>query len=343
MRAEAAGLAAFYAGELEAADSAFAALEVGATAARDELTIGRALSLRGMVAQQRGQLALASDRYRDAHRRLEDAGELRAAATAELNLGTVLAERGRASEALPRLVAAGDVFAALGATTEWCAADLNRGNALVALGQAAEARAAAEAALARSAGAPHLRAFALLVGGDALHRQGDEPGAVRAYREALAIGRERGDAHAQVSAHVALAEAGIDETAGLDVEALCTSADDRDRWTLARGRLALRHGTHEARALARACAELGVRAEAADRLERAFRGHAIRAGSRTRPRGGPRPTLCRTCAAPHAALSPRRPPRSGRARGRSDLARSPRSRRWCPPRAPRDEVWLRAC
>ncbi|MEJ7599192.1 MAG: sigma 54-interacting transcriptional regulator [Kofleriaceae bacterium] len=277
LRAEAAGLAAFYAGELEAADTAFAALEVGATAARDELTIGRALSLRGMVAQQRGQLALASDRYREAHGRLEATGELHAAATAELNLGTGLAARGRASEALPRLVAAGREFAALGATTEWCAADLNRGNALVALGQAAEAQVAADAALARSAGAPHLRAFALLVGGDARHQLGDEAGAVRAYREALAIGRERGDAHAQISAYVALAEAGVDEAAGIDVEALCASADDRDRWTLARGRLALRQGTHEARALARACSDIGARAESADRLERAFRGHAIAA------------------------------------------------------------------
>ena len=84
-----------------------------------------------MVAQQRGQLGLASDRYREAVRRLTEVGEVHAAAIAELNLGTVLAERGRASEALPRLAAAGRVFAELGATTEWCAAELNRGNALL--------------------------------------------------------------------------------------------------------------------------------------------------------------------------------------------------------------------
>src|SRR5262249_7575781 len=127
LRAEAAGLAAFYLGELDAADSAFAALEVGGAAANDLVSVGRALSLGGMVGQQRGQLGLASDGYREAARRLHDAGELHAAATAELNLGTVLAGRGRASEALPRLAAAGRVFAELGATTESIAADLNRG------------------------------------------------------------------------------------------------------------------------------------------------------------------------------------------------------------------------
>ncbi|HEY0251015.1 MAG TPA: tetratricopeptide repeat protein, partial [Kofleriaceae bacterium] len=47
LRAEAAGLAAFYLGELADADRAFAALEVTATASGDEAAIGRALSLRG--------------------------------------------------------------------------------------------------------------------------------------------------------------------------------------------------------------------------------------------------------------------------------------------------------
>jgi transcriptional regulator with GAF, ATPase, and Fis domain len=312
LRAEAAGLAAFYLGELAEADAAFAALELGATAANDPATIGRALSLRGMVAQQRGQLGLASDRYQDAARRLHEVGELHAAAVAELNLGTVLAERGRASDALPRLAAASRVFADLGATTELIAADLNRGNALLALGQLEDARVAAETAIARADGAPHLRAFALLVAGDARRRLGDEPGAVGLYREALAIGAERGDAHAQISAHVALAEAGQRVAVDADVEALCASQDDRDRWTIARGRLAVREsgrgtgsqpsisswpdrgsGSHAAitdttrrsgsvaaltdpaAPLARACSEVGARAADGDRIERAFRAHAV--------------------------------------------------------------------
>jgi transcriptional regulator with GAF, ATPase, and Fis domain len=238
LRAEAAGLATFYLGELDEADRAFAALELGGAAAGDGAAVGRALSLRGMVAQQRGQLGLASDRYREAARKLDEVGEVHAAAVAELNLGTALAERGRASEALPRLAAASRVFAELGATTEQVAADLNRGNALLAVGQAEEAYAAADAALAHADGAPHLRAFALLVRGDALRRLGEEISAERAYRDALAIGIERKDAHAQVSAYVALAEAG--HYVDADVEALCASDDDRDRWTIARGRLALR-------------------------------------------------------------------------------------------------------
>jgi len=289
LRAEAAGLAAFYLGELEAADAAFAALEVGAAASGDAATVGRASSLRGMVAQQRGQLGLASDRYREAARRLAEVGELHAAATAELNLGTVLAERGRASEALPRLAASERVFAELGATTESCAAELNRGNALLLVGQVDDARVAAETAVARADGAPHLRAFALIVAGDARRRLGDEVGAILNYREALAIAAQRGDAHAQISAHIALAEAGQSGGDGAAIEALCASDDDRDRWTLARGRLALRDPATAAggstagslaeatAALARACAEVAARATDADRLERAFRGHAIAA------------------------------------------------------------------
>jgi len=306
LRAEAAGLAAFYLGELDDADTAFAALELGGAATNDGATVGRALSLRGMVAQQRGQLGLASDRYHEAVRRLGEVGELHAAAVAELNLGTVLAERGRASDALPRLAAASRVFAELGATTELCAADLNRGNALLAVGQLDDARAAAESALGRADGAPHLRAFALLVAGDSRRRLGDEPSAIRCYRDALAIGVERGDAHAQVSAHVALAEAGHRD-ASVDVETLCASADDRDRWTLARGRLALRDSLVDqssALPLARACTEVAARATESDRLERAFRAHSIAAQLAHRARDG---SLSRSEAdrarAAHAAMT----------------------------------------
>jgi len=287
LAAEAAGLGAFYLGELDEADAAFAALELGASAAGDTAATGRASSLRGMVAQQRGQLGLASDRYREAARRLGEVGEIHAAAVAELNLGTVLAERGRASEALPRLAAAGRVFADLGATTELCAAELNRGNALLAVGQIDDARRAAESALARAEGAPHLRAFALLVLGDARRRLGDDGGAARSYREALAIAAERGDMHAQISAHIALAEAGHRDSEGADVEALCASDDDRDRWTIARGKLALATGATppaDARVLAASCAEVAARAGDADRIERAFRGHAVAAALAHRAR-----------------------------------------------------------
>ena len=366
LRAEAAGLAAFYLGELEAADAAFAALEVGAAAAGDATTAGRASSLRGMVAQQRGQLGLASDRYREAARRLGEVGELHAAATAELNLGTVLAERGRASEALPRLAAAGRVFAELGATTESCAAELNRGNALLLVGQVDEARVAAEAALARAGGAPHLRAFALLVAGDARKRLDDEPGAIRNYREALAGAAERGDAHAQISAYIALAEAGQRDGDGVAIEALCASDDDRDRWTLARGRLALRdpaslvgpRATGEATsitgprgpgslgeatlALARACAEVAVRAADADRIERAFRGHAIAAqlAHRARDLGLARAEAERARLGHAAWIAATAPAFRAAVDGDPDLARLPGTEPSEPPRPGRDEPQL---
>src|SRR5690606_7780589 len=82
---------------------------------------------------------------------------------------------------------------------------------------------------------------ALLVAGDAKRKLGDEAGAIASYREALAIG---GDTHAQISAHVALAEAGVRVASDAEVEALCASQDDRDRWTIARGRLALHLASH---------------------------------------------------------------------------------------------------
>ncbi|HEX3758066.1 MAG TPA: sigma 54-interacting transcriptional regulator [Kofleriaceae bacterium] len=310
LAAEAAGLAAFHLGELDAADAAFAALEVGAAVSGDAAGAGRASSLRGMVARQRGQLGLASDRHREAVRRLTDVGEVHAAAAAELDLGTVLTERGRASEALPRLAAAGRVFAELGARTELCATELHRGSALLQVGQLDDARVAADAAVAHADRAPHLRALGLIVAGDARRRLGDEPGAVARYREALALAIEHGDARAQLGAYVALAEAGQRDgigdgspagaasttapraapgaAAGVAIEALCANDDERDRWVLARGRLALRDPpslvvrpggslADATAALARACAEVAARAGDADRLERAFRGHAIAA------------------------------------------------------------------
>jgi transcriptional regulator with GAF, ATPase, and Fis domain/Tfp pilus assembly protein PilF len=310
LRAEAAGLAAFYLGDLEQADQLFSSIESSAASTRDSAALGRALLLRGMVAQQRGQLALASDRYREAAKQLHAVGEIHAAAVADLNLGTVLSERGRPGEALPRLVEAWHVFGELGATTEQVAANVNRSNALLALGQIHDARATAESALRAAAGAPHLRAFALLVLGDTKRRLGEKSGAKTAYEEALQIATDRGDAQAQLSAHIALAELG--HPSNSNATPLCASDDDRDRWTLACGRLALlRAGTdrnpnrfpfemnppdtgnrpttlHDQlqsaeaitdeidwHALALACQEVAQRATSADRMERAFRAHAV--------------------------------------------------------------------
>lgn len=279
LRAESSGLAAFYLGDVDDADRLFAALEMTATATGDDAAVGRALSLRGMVAQQRGQLGLASDRYREAARRLDAAGEVHAAAVAELNLGTALSERGRASEALPRLAAAGHAFAQCGATTEQAAAHINRGNALLAVGQIDEAGAAVELGLTNASGVPHLCAFALLVRGDVMRRQGKDASAWQVYRDALRIAVQSGDAHVQLNAHVALVELG--RPGDGDAAALCASDDDRDRWVIANGRLALLRddiaGSVDWKALASACADAATRAAHADRMERAFRAHSVAA------------------------------------------------------------------
>ena len=299
VRTESAGLAALPAGDLKSADVALAALEAGATADGDAATSGRALALRATLAEHRGQLGIASDRYREAARRLTEAGELHAAATATLRLGAVLVERGRASDALPRLAEAGRTFDSLGATADGCTAELHRGTALLLIGQVDAARAAAATAVARSTGSPLVRAFALRLAGAARRRLGDAAGALRNYREALAIARAQREVSAQLAAHVALAEVGHCDGAQpggapvaqrvRSVEALCISDDDRARWTLARARLALcdpasveAAGSGESRgaatlALAQACADIAAAATDDDRLERAFRGHAIAA------------------------------------------------------------------
>jgi hypothetical protein len=275
VRAESAGLAALPTGDLKTADAALAALEAGAVADGDAATAGRALALRATVAEQRGQLGIASDRYREAARQLTTAGELHAAAVAVLRLGTVLVERGRAGEAIPRLTEAGQRFGALSASADHCTAELHLGTALLLGGQLEAARAVAATAVARSAGAPLVRAFALRVAGEARRRLGDMTGAMRNFREALAIAATERDAGAQLAARLALADAGTCDDPAL--EPLCSGDQDRDRCTLARGRQAIRGRSPVGDALARACADVASRAADEDRLERAFRGHAIAA------------------------------------------------------------------
>lgn len=259
---------------------------------------GRATWLRGRLAQQRGQLGAASERLREAARQLRHAGDLEAAATAELELGNVLIERGRVSEALTWLTAASRLFGELGATAGWCAAELRRGSGLWRVGRIDEAQAVVDAGLERCPAAPGLRSAGLLAAGEVLRRLGDEPAAVARYREALADAVAREDPRSQLAAHLALAEVAQRESgAGSEgdaaVAALCANDDDRDRWTLARGRRAMRDPATLPRAplgsgpvavlgdasaaLARACADVAVRASDADRLERAFRGHALAA------------------------------------------------------------------
>ncbi|MBK7538575.1 MAG: sigma 54-interacting transcriptional regulator [Myxococcales bacterium] len=297
------GLCAFYRGQLDEAERHFAAAERAAVADAQPVALGRALSLRGMVAQQRGQLALASDRYAHAAHLLSAAGEAHAAATADLNLGTALAERGRHGAALSHTMAAGRVFRSLGADADWVAAEVNRGNSLVALGETTIARQVIEAAQRDPAASPHLRAFARLILAEAARRDGDL-GSARAWcAEVAEDAQQRGDAHALISAQVGLAEAG----AGLphdDLAALATSEDDRQRAALACARRTLLLGGSAAQlGAASASAEaVARRAQDDDRQERAFRGYAVAAALAQRAQDPAAAPLAQRALAAYGAL-----------------------------------------
>ncbi len=308
------GLCAFYRGALDEADRALAAVEATATRDARPVALGRALSMRGMVAQQRGRLTLASERYAQAAQLLAGAGEAHAAATADLNLGTALAERGRHGDALAYTSAAGRVFSALGAA-DGAAAEVNRANSMVAIGESGSARAVLDAVLAPAAAAsPHLRAFGQLVLAELDRRQGDRPAAIALCTQVLDEAEARGDAHARISAHIGLAEAG----AGLPQDAideLATSDDDRQRVALACARRTLLLGGPAAtlRAASAAAAAVAQRAEVGDRQERAFRGFSI-AAQLAAAAGEPTSTaLARRAANLHAALVAAAPPAAAEA------------------------------
>ena len=362
--AEAAGRAALALGELAGADAAFAAF---AAAAEDGVTRARAAVLRGRLAVRRGQLGLACDHLRAAANELVELGERAGAAIAELELGNVLVARGRASEALPPLGSAARTLAELAsdpaavedplgdagepeAGVAWDDAELARGAALLMVGQLEDARTAAEAVLAR--GLPAARAAALVLAGEALHRLGDAPAALGAYREAAHRAAACGDAAAELSARLALEAAGDGD--GAVLAGLCATADDRDLATLARGRRALVDPSWRAElawpndpdaegslraatlAAARACAAVAVRATDADRLERAFRSHALAAQLAHRGRHA---ALARAEAArariAHAAMAAVTAPAFRAALdGHPDLARLPGPE--AGPLAPRD-------
>jgi transcriptional regulator with GAF, ATPase, and Fis domain/tetratricopeptide (TPR) repeat protein len=272
------GLCAFYRGQLDDADRWFAIVEHAATRAARPVALGRAWSMRGMVAQQRGQLALASERYDHAAEILGGAGEVHSAAVADLNLGTVLAERGRHGDALAHVVAAGRVFRALEADADWVAAEVNRGNSLVALGERESALAVVASALRHPAATPHLCAFAQLVEAEIMRRDGDLAAAARRCAEVIEDARARSDAHALISGYIGLVEAGAGP--GSDtVATFATSEDDRQRIALACARRSLLTAApaQELRAAAAAVTQVAQRAQANDRMERAFRASSIAA------------------------------------------------------------------
>src|SRR5690606_8132289 len=81
---ESAGLARLYLGDLGGADSTFAHLEQSARARADRPLLGRALGLRGMAAQSRGDVEVAARLYAEAAATARAAGEVHAAAVYDL-------------------------------------------------------------------------------------------------------------------------------------------------------------------------------------------------------------------------------------------------------------------
>jgi transcriptional regulator with GAF, ATPase, and Fis domain len=202
---EAAGLAAFYRGDLDAAEARFAELERAAEHAGPAIS-GRAAALAAMVALQRGDLAGAAARQQVAAEAARTAGDFHAAAVADLNLATTLAERGRHGDALPVLARAIAALDALGARGERAAAEFNRGTALIAVGDVEGAEAAARAALGLADG--DVAIYAELLLGDIARRRGEAVAARKRYDAA----RERAaGGHARLCALAARAELALAE------------------------------------------------------------------------------------------------------------------------------------
>ena len=276
--AEAAGTALLYQDQPAPADARFlTALEI-ARGLGDRALLGRAHALRGMVAQHQGDLARAAACYRDAAREARAGGDIHAAAIAELNHGTTLAERGRHGEALAVLATATAALAALGQVAERAAAEIDRGLSLLAVGQLEAAAEAARAAteVAPATRVPQLAVFARLLTGDVARRRGEPGAAAAAYEEARALAAAHGLADERHALRaLAVSDATRDpEAADRALAALAAadaSADDRDRTLLCRGRVALARAGGADRTLGDELAALATRAVAEDRRDRAWR------------------------------------------------------------------------
>ncbi len=276
--AEAAGSARLYQDDPSGAEARYAEAERIATAVGDRALIGRARALRGMAAQHRGELALASTWYRDAAVEARAGGDIHAAAIADLNHGTTLAERGRHGEALVVLATATAALAALGQVAELAAGEIDRGLSLLAVGQVDAAAAASRAAAAHADvdRSPQLAVFARLLAGDIARRRGELAAAAEAYEDAseLAARHRLADRRHALRALATLAATRDPAAAShaLDeLEAADASADDRDRTLLCRGRVALTRPGPDAAAVGDQLAALAARARAEDRRDRAWR------------------------------------------------------------------------
>jgi transcriptional regulator with GAF, ATPase, and Fis domain/tetratricopeptide (TPR) repeat protein len=257
------GLARYYAGELEGAQTFFDRAADRAKA-EDPARLSRALGFAGMVHQTAGRLGRAERCYEEAGRLAAEQHDLHGAALYAGNLGGVLKEQGKLAEALEPSVAAVRRMIQLGRTAELPAYVFNLGNLLLALGDldGAFRELTLMATEAERVGAPFMRGYMLLLGSDLLRRADqagrrspDLPEALsgrrpaRLAREAAEvfgeIGASREQAYACIAELECWAAEGRPERAGSGLAQLDTLLKELDdplvthHASLARGRLGL--------------------------------------------------------------------------------------------------------
>jgi transcriptional regulator with GAF, ATPase, and Fis domain/tetratricopeptide (TPR) repeat protein/tRNA A-37 threonylcarbamoyl transferase component Bud32 len=260
LRLEAAGLAALYTGERAKAEALFARLEAGAQAAGDRIWLGRAHGLLGLFSQLSGDMGRAEERYREALTYARVSGDVHAANVYALNRATVLLEQGYFGEVLTATDEALRGLCRLGRVAELAPVLFNRGLALLALGDLAAGRRAAERALAEAQerGLPLAACYAALLEGDVLRAEGASERALSAYARAAeraqSAGAVREQALCALNRAELLAELGRGQDAHaalVQAEAWAVADDDRDRVAVSLARVVLSTTREPERALPR--------------------------------------------------------------------------------------------
>ena len=245
---EVAGLAHLYLSDLALADGFFAR---GQAHARRPGVLAKFAHLRGMVAFNAGKLERAEGHYREALDLAGRVGDIHSRVLLEVNLASVLTNRGRYGEALARLTSAIRNLRRLGRTAELASALCNLANLLLLLGDLEHADPPLDQALAmaRQLGSRQVEAFVEMVAADLRRRRGDLREAGELYQRAMDAFLETGSAREQTLCRLSLAEvlaeAGQTEEARSLLEDLEPAEDMRGHVALTRGRLALTAGTHE--------------------------------------------------------------------------------------------------
>ena len=202
---EVAGLAHFYLSDLHRAEGFFAD---GQRRSRRPGKVARFAHLRGMVAFNSGQLLPAEEHYRQALELATSAGDAHGRVSLEVNLGSVLANRGRYGEALSRLSTAIRDLQRLGRTAELASALCNLANLLLLLGdlEHVEPTIGRARRMAENLGNEQIAGFVRMVTADLARRRDRPAEAIRLYREAAGGFQKIGALRELTICRLALAE-----------------------------------------------------------------------------------------------------------------------------------------